>query len=151
MQTFSIEPATASDCNECARLLAEHLGELGVNASAEALAQVVEGVICDPVRGFILAARENGRVVGIAYVATILSLEHCGTVAWLEELFVESTYRQRGIGTALISAILERAKTTGIVAVDLEVDAAQHQAVSFYERLGFRRLDRSRFVKDLSG
>jgi GNAT superfamily N-acetyltransferase len=125
MKTFSIEPGTVDDCSECAQLLVEHLRELGIDASAKALARVSEDVARDSARGFILVARENGRVVGIAYVATILSMEHCGLVAWLEELYVVPTSRQRGIGTALMTAVLKRSREAGIVAIDLEVDAGQ--------------------------
>jgi ribosomal protein S18 acetylase RimI-like enzyme len=150
MQTLSIEPGTANDCYECAQLLVEHLRELGVDASAKALARVSEDVANDPARGFILVARENGRVVGLAYVATILSMEHCGPVAWIEELYVSPDHRQRGIGTALMTEVLKRAREAGIVAIDLEVDARQSRAIAFYQRIGFRSLDRSRWVKELT-
>jgi ribosomal protein S18 acetylase RimI-like enzyme len=149
MQTFSIEPGTANDCCECAQLLVEHLRELGVHASAQALARVSEDVANDPARGLILVARENGRVVGVAYVATILSMDHCGLVAWLEELYVSPDYRHRGIGTALITEVLKQAREAGIVAIDLEVDSRQSRAIAFYQQIGFRSLDRSRWVKEL--
>ena len=103
----------------------------------------------DSARGFILMARENGRVVGVAYVATILSMEHCGPVAWLEELYVTPDCRHRGIGAALITAVLKQAREAGIVAIDLEVDEAHSRAISLYQRFGFRRLERSRWVKEL--
>jgi len=129
--------------------LVEHLGELGIDASAKGLARVLEEVVGDSARGFILVARENGRVVGVAYVATILSMEHCGLVAWLEELYVTPDYRHRGIGTALITEVLKQAREAGIVAIDLEVDSRQSRAIAFYQQIGFRSLDRSRWVKEL--
>ena len=149
MKTFSIEPAVANDCYECAQILVEHLKELGIDASAKALARVSEDVARDSARGFILMAREDGRVVGVAYVATILSMEHCGPVAWLEELYVTPPSRQRGIGTALMTEVLKRAGETGIVAIDLEVDDAQSRAIAFYQQFGFRSLERSRWVREL--
>ena len=85
MQALSIDPATANDCYECAHLLVEHLKELGIDADPKLLARLLEDTAGDSARGFLLVARENGRVVGVAYVATILSVEHCGLVAWLEE------------------------------------------------------------------
>jgi len=149
MQTCSIALATVSDCRECAQLLVEQLGEHGVDASAEQLSRVLERVVTDGARGFILLARDDLRMVGIAYVATILSAEHCGLVAWLEELYVTPSLRSLGIGTALITAILERAREMDIVAIDLEVDAGHIRAESLYRRFGFRRLDRSRWVRAL--
>lgn len=149
MQRVTIEPATANDCSECARLLVQQLGEHGIEASAEALAQVLEDAVADIARGFLILARDSGSVVGVAYVSTILSMEHCGPVAWLEELYVSPGHRNRGIGTALMAAVLERAREAGIGAIDLEVDARQSRATAFYQRIGFRSLDRSRWVKEL--
>ena len=57
--------------------------------------------------------------------------------------------RHRGIGTALMTAVLKRAREAGIVAIDLEVDARQSRAIAFYQRIGFRPLDRSRWVREL--
>lgn len=148
---ISIAPATVGDCCECARLLVEQLGEHGVDTSAERLARVLENMVADSARGFLLLARESNRVVGVAYVATILSAEHCGPVAWLEELYVGPEHRSRGIGTALMSEVLERARRAGIVAVDVEIDAAHIRAESLYRRFGFCRVDRARWVRELKG
>ena len=149
MQIFSIAPAAVSDCRECARLLVEQLGEHGVDASTEQLLRVLERVVADGTRGFILLARDDLRIVGVAYVATILSAEHCGPVAWLEELYVTPSLRSQGIGTALVTAVLERTREMDIVAIDLEIDAGHSRAESLYRRFGFRRLNRSRWVREL--
>jgi GNAT superfamily N-acetyltransferase len=76
-------------------------------------------------------------------------MEHCGPVAWLEEVYVTPPSRQRGIGTALMAAVLKRSREAGIVAIDLEVDARQSRAITFYQQMGFRPLDRSRWVREL--
>ena len=149
MEAFSIALATVSDCRESARLLVQQLAEHSVEAADEELSCVLEKIVADAARGFVLLARENGRIVGIVYVATILSAEHCGLIAWLEELYVMPCHRSRGIGTALMAAIIERAREAGILAIDLEIDARHSRAESLYRRLGFRPLNRSRWVKEL--
>jgi hypothetical protein len=45
--------------------------------------------------------------------------------------------------------VLERARKTDIVAIDLEIDAGHSRAESLYRRSGFRPLNRSRWVKQL--
>jgi GNAT superfamily N-acetyltransferase len=149
MQSFSTLTATKQDCPECATLLVEQLRDHGVHVSAESLCRVLECVIADEQRGLLHLARAEGRVVGVAYVATILSVEHLGPAAWLEELYVTPAWRQLGIGSALVAAVLERARVGGMVAVDLEIDSAHGRAASLYERLGFHRLQRSRWAKKL--
>src|SRR5947209_7542180 len=108
MGTFSIALAAATDCREGARLLAEQLEEHGIEASIERLAGVLEEVAADTRRGFLLVARDSGRLVGVGYVAIIMSAEHCGPVAWLEEPYVKPDHRHRGIGAALVTSVLER-------------------------------------------
>jgi ribosomal protein S18 acetylase RimI-like enzyme len=150
MAAFSVALGTAADCGECARLLIDQLREHGIETSPDALARVLEVAITDMGRSFLMLARDGDRVVGVAYVATILSAEHCGLVAWLEELYVAPDCRHRGIGAALVTAVLERAKETDIVAVDLEIDAGHERVISLYQRLGFRRLERSRWVREFT-
>ena len=149
MHSFLISSAAIRDCTECARLLVGQLGEHGVDASADRLSRLLEAVVANEGRGFVLLARADEQVIGVAYAATILSAEHSGLVAWLEELYVAPSYRSQGIGSALLAAVLERAQKAGVVAVDLEVDASHSRAESLYRRSGFRPLNRSRWVKEL--
>jgi len=125
-------------------------GSMALTPLPIGLSGVLQKVVADGTRGFLLWAREAGRIVGVAYVATIPSVEHCGSVAWLEELYVIPTHQSRGIGTALANAVLDRAHKEGIVAIDLEIDAGQNRSESLYRRLGFRPLNRSRWVRDLT-
>jgi GNAT superfamily N-acetyltransferase len=146
---FSIRLATIHDCRESSELLLRQLAEHGVDATEEKLAKVMGKILSDKTNGFILIARSRGNIVGVAYVAIILSAEHCGKVGWLEELYVMPEYRSQGIGAALVTAVLERARKLGIVAIDLEVDAAHRRAETLYRRFGFHPLDRSRWVRTL--
>ena len=150
VKPISTSAATQQDCAECVTLLVEQLREHGVHVSAESLSAVLERVVADEQRGFLLLARAEGRVVGVAYVATILSVEHVGAAAWLEELYVAPGWRQRGVGSALVDAVLERARAAGMVAIDLEIDAGHSSAASLYERSGFHRLQRSRWMRKLN-
>jgi len=149
MQSLLVSPAAVRDCSECAQLLVEQLREHGVDASMERLSDLLEAVVANPHRGFVQLARVDEHIVGVAYAATILSAEHGGLVTWLEELYVAPSYRSKGIGSALLGALMERAHKDGVVAVELEVDASHSRAESLYRRLGFRPLNRSRWVKEL--
>ena len=149
MSSIAIEEAKASDCRECAALLAQQLAEHGSDATQESLVTVLTQVISDPARGFVLFAHENRKMVAVAYLAIILSAEHCGKVGWLEEVYVLPEHRSKGVGSALLTAVLARAREIGIAAIDLEVDAAHRRAESLYRRFGFRTLDRSRWVRKL--
>jgi ribosomal protein S18 acetylase RimI-like enzyme len=149
-EPFSIASATTDDCPDCAALLLDQLREHGVEGSSERLHEILTKAVASPASGFLLVARERERAIGVAYVAIILSVEHCGPVAWLEELYVDPDHRCRGIGTALLNSVVARLMATGAVAIDLEVDESHGRAVSLYRRLGFRPLARSRWVRGLA-
>ena len=73
-------------------------------------------------------AEQDGSVVGFATWA-----ETAGTIE-LEDLFVDSGYRRRGIATALVSCIAEVLRARGVER--LEVTANPH-AMGFYRAAGF--------------
>ena len=149
MQTFSIGSAESADCGACAALLVTQLAEHGVEVSTAGLIPILERVVADEKLGFLLVARKDSRIIGVAYAATLLSAEHCGFVSSLEELYVSPDCRGEGIGTALLAAVFEQARVRGLVAIELEVDTSHERVESLYRRFGFRRLDRSRWLAAL--
>jgi len=149
MREIAFAPADHRDRHEILDLLRTQLEEHGVDVTAARLGQAVDGVFDHPEHGFFHVARAGSKVVGVAYVAVMWSLEHFGKSAWLEELYVEPDYRGDGVGTELLLAAMERARRDGYLAVDLEIDAAHAAVERMYEREGFTRLDRSRWVRSL--
>jgi GNAT superfamily N-acetyltransferase len=139
----------ASDQDAVTELLVSQMQEHRVKTSAARLRDVVNSVLDDSRRGFILVAKDAGRVVGVAYVAVILSVEHSGPVGWLEELYVSPNHRGAGVGTALLDAVLIQARERVLVAIDLEVDVEHQRAESLYRRSGFQNLPRRRWAKTL--
>jgi GNAT superfamily N-acetyltransferase len=144
---ITIDRAHVSDREAAADLLTAQLREHRIDQQRGELLQVVTGILADKQRGFLLLARAGAEVVGIAYLATILSVEHGGRSGWLEELYVIPEYRGRGIGQGLLTEVMERARELGLVAVDLEVDVEHRRVETLYTRFGFRSLPRSRWVK----
>ncbi|HEX9635059.1 MAG TPA: GNAT family N-acetyltransferase [Candidatus Limnocylindria bacterium] len=51
---------------------------------------------------------------------------------------VEAAWRGRGIGRALLTALFDRARSEGIEALSLSVDANNAPAVALYQSMGFR-------------
>jgi GNAT superfamily N-acetyltransferase len=78
------------------------------------------------------------------------SEQPCAGVLCTFETISKPDYRRHGIGTALVTSVLERAQKAGVVAVDLEVDTDHKQAISLYQRFGFRQLKRTRWVKEFA-
>lgn len=149
MPSPSIKLAVKADCSGCAALLLEQLREHNIPGDSASLRAVVKQMVGNPARGFVLVAKSEGVIVGVAYVSTVLSIEHAGNVAWLEELYVTPSMRAQGIGASLVAAVLKKARADSMKAVDLEIDAGHARVASLYRRFGFQTLSRARWVKPL--
>jgi GNAT superfamily N-acetyltransferase len=84
----------------------------------------------------VFVAESDGRVVGFAAAGT---RKHWAgdTDAYIGELVVASDHTERGIGRALVGAIETWARQFGYGRVTLETGAQNHEARSFYQRLGY--------------
>ena len=145
-----IRQATEADREALIRLLRAQLVEHQIDTPAAGIAAAVDGLLRDPNRGRLLVATVEGRPVGVAALSFVWPIEHGGRSAWLEELYVEPSHRNRGIGRALLGAACDTAAACGAVAVDLEVDAGHQRVARLYEAEGFRPLPRTRFVRRLT-
>lgn len=86
----------------------------------------------------ILAAEDRGALVGyvMATGGTVARNRHCVTI---EGLAVRKAWRRRGVGSGLLARILEWADQSGVRRLELSVLAPNLEALSLYERHGFRR------------
>lgn len=132
------------------RLLLQQFEEHHIQVCPDDLEKAIAAVIDNENLGFFLMAQKDNRIIGIAYVSFNWTLEHCGKSAWLEELYVIPEWRNHGVGRSLLSTVIQRARSCGCAAIDLEVDQSHAQAENLYRRAGFFSLSRSRWVKDLS-
>ena len=61
------------------------------------------------------------------------------------------TYRRRGLGSALLRAVLAEAKLQGLSRIELEVYTSNQPAIALYERFGFVREGIKRSARILDG
>ena len=144
---LSVALAQPADREAVVSLLAAQMSEHRTRSQSTRLSRMYDQILADDCYGFLLVAKAPAEIVAVAFVATILSIEHGGRVGWLEELYVRPEHRQAGIGSALLTRAIKLAREKGLSALDLEVDIEHRRAESLYQRFGFRRLPRSRWVK----
>lgn len=85
----------------------------------------------DNPNAFYVVAEEEGRVAG--YCGAYLILDE----ADVNQVAVDSSRRNQGIGKKLMEALLERLEQAGASAVTLEVRKSNQAAIALYESLGF--------------
>ena len=79
----------------------------------------------------LLVALSGDRVVGYIGLIHVLDEGHISNIAVLPE------YRRRGLGSALLKAVLTRAEKLGLARIYLEVRASNDAARAMYEKYGF--------------
>jgi len=78
------------------------------------------------------------------------SLEYGGKGAWVDELFVKTAARDKGIGTQLLALAEDASRRAGATTLHLEVSHG-NPAKELYRRRGFVEHHRLLMTKRLSG
>jgi GNAT superfamily N-acetyltransferase len=86
----------------------------------------------------MLGAERDGQVAGTLQLNMLPGLSRRGTLrAQIEGVRVAAAYRGRGLGRAMIEWAIGVAREQGCGLVQLTSDKRRHDAVRFYESLGF--------------
>ena len=135
MSVIGLRPAVAADSEFCYQL---HKAAMGDYVTAiwgwdEQLQRDFHDGVFNPGRWQIITA--DGEDVGM------LDVEHRPSEIYLARIEILPSYQDRGIGTRLISALVEEAAQNGQDLV-LDVLAVNHRAQSLYHRLGLTEVAR---------
>lgn len=76
-------------------------------------------IIDDPSKSKVFIAEEKGKPVGAAVCSFTYQLHRGGEVLYIQELSVDESARELGVGKALLNEIEDYSKKNGIVAIDL--------------------------------
>lgn len=144
---YRIEPARASDLAglpeiERAALALFAPGQLpeGARADTTSLCELRTALEA----GLLWVARAPGDgVVGFALVELLAGTPH------LEEIDVHPAHGRRGVGRALVDAVLRWARSAGHASLTLTTFRDVPWNAPFYARIGFRSLERSELTPEL--
>jgi GNAT superfamily N-acetyltransferase len=92
---------------------------------------------------FVLGAFLSGRLVGIVHYLFHRSTWTTGDYCYLQDLFTAPEARRSGAGTALIEAVVDRARSAGASRVYWLTHETNATARSLYDRVA----DRSGFIQ----
>jgi L-amino acid N-acyltransferase YncA len=96
-------------------------------------------------------ARLGERVVGWAALARYSSREVYAGVAW-ESVYVDAAARGRGVGSALLGALIPASEAAGVWTLIAGVQAENIASLMLHTRAGFRRVGvQERVGRDASG
>jgi GNAT superfamily N-acetyltransferase len=92
----------------------ELLHKWDARTTARDARRVYEHVIASPALGVILVAESEGQVCGFAYAGHEWRSEYGGETLDLVEMFVEQSWRNRGVGRTLLEGLISHAREHGI-------------------------------------
>jgi GNAT superfamily N-acetyltransferase len=89
-------------------------------------------------RGACWLAMKDDQPIGYLLAVYVFSLEHGGTMAEIDELFVVPEQRSNGVGVALLREAEREMQRAGLVRVQLQLSPGNRRAKLFYEQNGFQ-------------
>jgi GNAT superfamily N-acetyltransferase len=100
-------------------------------------------LVHNPAYGLAYLVRDDSRPIAYLVLCFDYSLEYRGKGAWIDELFVTSSYRGQGIGTQLLDLAEQASREHHAQFLHLEV-AHGNPAIELYRRRGF--VDHQRYL-----
>ena len=146
---FGIQVATAEDAPYLLRAIENYFA--------------YDGILFDPVKvptslQLLLSREDIGRAwivrvdqkpIGYAIVGFGFDLEFGGRQATLTDLFIEPSFRGKGLGAATLQHIENACFASGVNAIELQAESDNAEALALYEKHGFKRHTRIPMSKRL--
>ena len=130
-------PATTADEPVLLELMREFYLDERMTFHESAARTALRGVLDDPSHGRAVLIEVDGAIAGYLVVCFGWSLEFQGRDAFVDELYLRSRFRGRGIGAQALEAAAEVCRTSGVRALHLEVERNNTRAQALYRRAGF--------------
>jgi GNAT superfamily N-acetyltransferase len=105
--------------------------------------RAMDELLCDPSLGRVWMIASGAEKIGYIVMAFDYSLEYRGKGAWVDEFFVRSAHRGRGVGAQALTFFAEQARQLGVKVIHLEVNHG-NPAIELYRRMGFE--DHQRYL-----
>jgi len=97
----------------------------------------LQRLLATPALGAAWVAAAGGSLAGYLIAVYVLSIEHQGLTAEIDEFFVLPQARTRGIGAQLLAAAERALAARGCVRLQLQLAVGNAAARSFYARRGY--------------
>lgn len=118
------------------RLMASFYAESGYKLDHLLAKEAFAALLSKEHLGCVWLIDEGGQPAGYVVVTFRFSMEYCGLIACLDDLYVLPERRNRGLSTTALDQVRAFCKELGIRAVTVEVAPNNGPAQTVYRRLG---------------
>jgi ribosomal protein S18 acetylase RimI-like enzyme len=133
-----IERAGHADIPVLVELMSQFHAESSYALDREWAAASFAQLLRDEQRGAVWIARCGADAAGHVVLVLRHSMEFGGLAGVVDDLFVRPQFRRQGVGSALLSALLEACRKLQVVAVHVEVGPDNVAASTLYQAFGLR-------------
>jgi GNAT superfamily N-acetyltransferase len=136
---LTIRPAEESDINGMSLLLSQ-LFSIEADFKPDEAKQLRGLKLLLETPGIrMVVAEEQGRIVGMATLQTLISTAEGSPVGLVEDVVVDREARGMGIGSALLDQLQEWARENGLTRLQLAADRGNIGALEFYRCKGWEQ------------
>lgn len=97
--------------------------------------------------GRVWLIQHGGEAIGYIILTFGYSLEYQGRDAFIDEFYIQASYRGQGVGSSTIKFIESVCPSLEIQAIHLEVERQNTAAQRFYRQIGFKDQERYLMTK----
>lgn len=146
---ITLRIARVSDTPELLRLIRAYYRFDGIRFQQSVIDAALRKLLRNRSLGRIWIMRDGVKPAGYVMLTFNYDLEFGGLEGIVTDLFIESEYRNRGLGRNALELVDDYCRSAGIRTVELQVEEHNKNAQAFYRKLGFRRLTRIVMSRDL--
>ncbi|MGH1577055.1 GNAT family N-acetyltransferase [Planktotalea sp.] len=117
-----------------------HLEE-GIQSTEFHIKKALEPLLEGSPHGAVYLIGPSRSPIGYIVVTFGWSIELGGLDGFIDEIYIRSGVRGRGVGTEVISALVAMLKSVGMMALHLEVEPQNERALRLYKRCHFKLRD----------
>lgn len=140
--TVAIRQASVHDLANLVELMHEFYAEAGYSLNPDHAGAAFLPLLAPGQLGQVWLAELDGQLAGHLVLTFCYSMEYGGRSAFVDDLFVRPTLRNRGVGRALVGHARAICEDLGVRAMHLEVARTNGPAQTVYRGLGFGSTDR---------
>ena len=134
---FQIRQAQIEDLDRVCALIELFLKRMRADATVKGVRRVMEQIMTSPDLGIVVVVDNSSGLCGYGYASYHWRCEFGGETMDIVELFVEETWRNKGVGRSLVRALLETARSRNISRISAEVHPGNAAIERTLESSGF--------------
>ncbi len=138
MANLSLRAAARRDIPQILPLIRRYWAFEGIEGfAAVRIEPLLSQLLAEPHLGAAWVAESGGRLVAYLIAVLVLSIEHRGLTAEIDEFFVLPEVRSQGVGAQLLALAEGALAARGCVHLQLQLGVTNEAARAFYAHRGY--------------